>query len=194
MKRISIVFTVFLILIFLCACEPEGGISAETFARNLQNRYREIKLSFEEENLSQTDDGISHTFFAETEKNTFLLTVLSDEITGEVKSCAVINPDKNEEPTKEYYKLCLTVFSAFTEKSEDVGHKVLESLPLIMNDNSVHKSKNDKFILYSYPAANGYAFIIENSEKLRKEETTALIPSPELNPVTMETLTVPKPH
>lgn len=194
MKRLRIVLTVFLALIFLCSCEPDGGISAESFAVNLQNLCPEMKLSLEAENLSQAENGIVHTIFAESKENTYLLTVLSDAVTGEVKSCTVTCSGKEIQKQQEYSKLCLSVFTAFTEKNEVEGDEFLKNLPLIVNDNRVHKSKTDKFILYSYPAANGYAFTIENSDKLRKEETTALTPSPELNPVTMETLTIPKPR
>lgn len=101
-------------------------------------------------------------------------------------------PGKSGEIIKNYLDMRFCILKSFTEKPENECKEILKELPLIENSGTVNIIKKDKFILREYPAADGYMFVIENSEIFEKEETTAFAVSPKFEPKIMETLTIPK--
>lgn len=192
MKRFFYGFILIFTAIGLSACTSDSVKSVEEFFTDFQTNCPEITLSFETENIQQTDDGITHTLFAGTEnQGEFLIEILTDEITGDIKKCTVICPQNESELLKEFEKICTSAASAFTDSPLEECGEFLNKLPLLIpeNDNSIHKiTFNETFIFRSFPAAGGYAFTIEDSELVKQYDTTALSATPPLNPVTMETL------
>lgn len=194
MKRILCLFSAFLCIVFTCSCASDCEIPEEDITERLISLCPEIRFSTEAEKLCETEDGITHTLLAENKTNTYILELLTDKITGEVKSCCVICTDSKNQTVRDYSLLCLSVLKTFTQNTDGVCKQLLSDLPLIPSDNAVKSLKQGKYILRSYPAASGFAFVVENSEKSVRNETTAFPTSPEITPVTMETLTVPTPH
>lgn len=192
MKRFFDVFILIFVAIGLSACTSDSIKSDDEFFTSVQKNCPEITLSFETENIMQTDEGITHTLFAGTKsKGALLIELLTDEITGDIKKCTVICPQKESELQKEFEMICESAAAAFTDRPPEECKNALKQLPLLLpeNDNSVHKiTFNETFIFRSFHAAGGYAFTIEDSELVKQYNTTALSATPPLNPVTMETL------
>lgn len=192
MKRFFAVFILFFFAIVMSACTSDSIKGDEEFFSDVQKNCPEITLSFETENITQTDEGITHTIFAGTEnKGALLIELLTDKITGDIKKCTVICPEKDSELQKEFEKICVSSTAAFTDKTFEECGETLKQLPLLLseNDNSIHMvTFGETFIFRSFHAAGGYAFTIEDSEQVQQYDTTALVTTPPQNIVTMETL------